>query len=408
MGKTLYDNFANARIVFEKADEILGFHLSKICFYGSYSELNRIEIMLPAIFVNSIAAFQVLKKDIGCEPTVCAGHSLGEYSALVCSNVLPFADALLLVRNRGIWVKELSDQMNGSMSVLEQIDGGVLESICHNSGTYEKQAQIACYNTLNQHVVSGIKEVVMQIEEKAVALGAKTMPVFDGLAFHCQMMKPVEKKIMNALQGIKLNPFLYPVYSNVTGRLYKNVSQVLDYLPAQVREPVLWYDITKAMELEEHIDLYVEVGSHRMLADLMKRRSSCAKILPAVKDTDLIYIEEELKSQSQESVLDGQYGEIVSLCFQYAVCIKNNNRNFLIEKEAIEFYHELYKTVINQIDGHMTLNAGHAVMALKMLAAIMTAKKIPFFERKQLIHEICSETSWNTDIQKAIQQELNY
>jgi len=262
MGKEFYDHFDLAREIFDLADEVLGFPLSRLCFEGPEEELRLTVNTQPALLTVSYIAFDLL----GIKPSVACGHSLGEYSALVASGALSFPEAVLLVRKRGQYMQEAVPVGEGAMAavlglsyeavvkVLAEIKDGVVE--------------VANWNSQEQIVIAGHKKAVEEALKRLRPPRSVLLPV--SAPFHTSLMKPAEEKLALDLEKTQLRDLTFPIITNVEARLIFRAEEAREALKRQVSRPVLWW---KSMEVlrEEGIDIIVEVGAGKVLSNLMKR-----------------------------------------------------------------------------------------------------------------------------------------
>jgi len=262
MGKDFYDRSSWAKEVFAQAGEILGFKISKLCFEGPEKELRLTQNTQPALLLVSYVAFTLLKK----EPWVACGHSLGEYSALVAAGCLSFEDALLLVHKRGKYMQEAVPVGKGAMAALL---GSNYEDIRKALAKVEKGlVEIANWNSQEQIVISGHKEAVEEAIKLINPPRSVILPV--SAPFHSALMKSAEEKLSLDLDQVEFRDLKFPIVTNVDARLIFKGEEAKDALRRQVSQPVLWY---KSMEVlkEENVDLFVELGSGKVLSGLAKR-----------------------------------------------------------------------------------------------------------------------------------------
>jgi [acyl-carrier-protein] S-malonyltransferase len=262
MGKDLHDKSAEARELFARADGILGFPISKICFEGPEEELRLTRNTQPALLVVSTVACRLLGRD----PVVAAGHSLGEYSALVAAGCLRFDDAVLLVHKRGRYMQEAVPVGVGAMAAVLGIPGEQVERRLAEvrSGVVE----IANWNSDDQIVISGEKPAV---EEALAAIKAPRSVILPVSApFHSRLMKPAEEKLAADLDAVPFADLRFPIITNVDARLIRTGEEARDALKRQVSRSVLW---TKSMGRLKEMDVEacVECGPGRVLAGLFKR-----------------------------------------------------------------------------------------------------------------------------------------
>ncbi len=270
MGKELTDNFDVAKLVFEEANDTLGFDLAQLCFAGSEDDLKLTANTQPAILTTSIAALRVLQQETDLSPTFAAGHSLGEYSALVAAGVLSLADAVKTVRQRGTFMQEAVPVGVGAMAAIMGIEGEELAALCRDAAAGEVVAP-ANFNSPGQIVIAGHTSAV----ERAIALakerGAKRallLPV--SAPFHSALMAPAAERLKQELETVSVSPYSYPVVSNVEALPCDDETRVKPLLVEQVCAPVRWDDSILHMK-EAGVTRYVEIGPGRVLSSLIKR-----------------------------------------------------------------------------------------------------------------------------------------
>ncbi|HEY8891652.1 MAG TPA: ACP S-malonyltransferase [Clostridium sp.] len=269
MGKELYENIEECRDIFNIADKELNFELSKLCFEGPQAELDITENTQPAILTTSIAALMALKKH-GIKCDVTAGLSLGEYSALVCSGVMDFKDAVKLVKKRGKFMQEAVPVGIGTMAAIIGLEADLVEEACsevRNSGIVE----IANLNCPGQIVIAGEIATVELACAKATQKGAKRailLPV--SAPFHTSMLKPAALKLEIELENIDLKDITIPVMTNVNGDYIKSKNNIKGNLKLQVMSSVLWETIIRNM-IKDGVDTFVEIGPGKVLCGFVKK-----------------------------------------------------------------------------------------------------------------------------------------
>lgn len=264
MGKDFYDSGALAQEAFEQADEILGFKISQLCFEGPEDKLKLTQNTQPALLIVSYIAYSLLER----EPLLAAGHSLGEYSALVAAGSLSYADAVKLVHLRGQYMQEAVPVGVGAMAALIGADyESVSQALAQiNSGV----VTIANWNSLEQIVIAGHKEAVEEALSRIDALKAVMLPV--SAPFHCELMVSAEEKLAYDLDYIEFRDLKFPIITNVDAQIIQSGEQARDALKRQVSQTVLWYNTMEILG-EQKIDLSVELGSGNVLSGLIKRAS---------------------------------------------------------------------------------------------------------------------------------------
>src|SRR6266568_3701116 len=240
MGKNLTDNFKVAADVFAEADAALGFYLSRLCFKGPEEELKLTTNTQPAILATSIAALRVLATETGITADFLAGHSLGEYSALVASGAMAFADAVRTVRARGAFMQEAVPVGVGAMAVILGVEADILAEICQEAAQNEVVSP-ANFNSPGQIVIAGHSGAVNRAIEIAKTRGfrkAMLLPV--SAPFHCALMVPAGERLAEVLAGVSINPLQQPVITNAEAKPNSDPVRVKELLVKQVSAPVLW------------------------------------------------------------------------------------------------------------------------------------------------------------------------
>jgi [acyl-carrier-protein] S-malonyltransferase len=268
MGKLLAEQHDAARRVFEEADEVLGFALSKLCFEGPEEELKKTENTQPALLSASMAAYRVLE-EWGFRFALVAGHSLGEYSALVAAGCLSFADALRLVRKRGRYMQEAVPEGTGSMAALLKLPEGKLEGILREAAQGEV-VSAANLNSPDQIVISGHANAVARAVELAKAAGAKRAVVLSVSApFHCPLMRPAQERLQIDLQAAEFRDLRIPLINNWQARRIESAGEAREGLYEQIPNPVRWCDSIREMA-GGGIKRFVEVGPGSVLMGLCR------------------------------------------------------------------------------------------------------------------------------------------
>ncbi len=270
MGKELAENFPAAREVFAEADDALGMKLSKLCFEGPEDSLRLTTNTQPAILTTSIAALKVVQAETGLVADFMAGHSLGEYSALVAAGALAFADAVRTVRARGTFMQEAVPVGVGAMAAILGVESAVLAEICAEAAQGEVVAP-ANFNSPGQIVIAGNSGAVNRAIEIAKARGfrkAMLLPV--SAPFHCSLMIPAGERLAKTLAAITVAPLQVPVISNVEAKPNASKERVVELLVRQVSAPVLW-DASVQEMIAQGVTLVTEIGPGKVLSGLVKR-----------------------------------------------------------------------------------------------------------------------------------------
>ncbi len=266
MGLDLYDQSAEAKKIFEQADEILGFALSEVMFRGSSEELKQTRITQPALFVHAMAKWNSTEH---VAPDAVAGHSLGEFSALVANGVLSFEDGLRLVYERAVAMQEACEKSPGTMAAILGLEDEKVEEVC---GLIEDIVVPANYNCPGQLVISGSVTGIQKAVEKLTEAGAKRALVLEvGGAFHSPLMEPARVRLERAIQNTKFNEPICPVFQNIHGQAELDPDAIKINLIAQLTGAVKWTQSVQNMISSGVTHFYEVGGSGKVLSGLIKK-----------------------------------------------------------------------------------------------------------------------------------------
>ena len=266
MGKELYENSVEARDMFEQANEILGFRITDVMFEGTAEELKQTKVTQPAVFLHSV----VLAKVLGVEPSAVAGHSLGEFSALVVAGALSFEDGLRLVAKRAMAMQKACEAEQGTMAAVLALPDATIEQVCES---VEGVVVAANYNCPGQLVISGAVDAVNEACAKLKEAGARralVLPV--GGAFHSPLMEPARKELAEAIELAHFKEPVCPIYQNVDALPHTSPEAIKANLVAQLTAPVRWTQIVENMT-NDGISSYMELGPGTVLRGLISKIS---------------------------------------------------------------------------------------------------------------------------------------
>ncbi len=264
MGKDLYEMNAEAKALFDKANEILGFNITEIMFGGTADELKQTKVTQPAVFLHSV----ILAKVMNIQPAAVAGHSLGEFSALVAAGALSFEDGLRLVSKRAMAMQKCCESQPGGMAAILNLDDAVVEQVCSE---IDGVVVAANYNCPGQLVISGADEAVNEACEKLKAAGAKRalrLPV--GGAFHSPLMEAARAELEQAIAEVEFKTPVCPIYQNVDAMPQTDAEVIKANLIAQLTAPVRWTQIAKNM-IADGVESFTELGPGNVLQGLIKK-----------------------------------------------------------------------------------------------------------------------------------------
>lgn len=269
MGKDLYENNEKAKELFEKANEILGFRITDIMFSGTDAELTQTKVTQPAVFLHSVISALCLGDEFA--PSMVAGHSLGEFSALVAAGALSFEDGLKLVYARATAMQKACEAAPGTMAAVIGLPDEKIEEVCKECSTPGNIVVPANYNCPGQLVISGNVDAINQACEKLKAAGAKrALPLKVGGAFHSPLMQPAKEELQKAIEATEFSAPKCPVYQNVDGKPHTDASEIKANLIAQLTSSVRWTSSVQNM-IADGADDFTECGPGKALQGMIGR-----------------------------------------------------------------------------------------------------------------------------------------
>lgn len=278
MGKDLAASYQAARLVFEEADSALGFSISEMCFSGSAEDLQLTENTQPAILTVSVAALRAMQAEGFAQPDFVAGHSLGEYSALVAAGALALSDAVRTVRARGRYMQEAVSVGSGAMAAVMGAELGTLMEIC----TEAQQGDVctpANINSANQIVISGhagaVDRAIELLKERGIKRAIKLKV---SAPFHCALMNPAQERLAENLEKLEFHDLRMPLVTNVDAAQITKGAEARDALVRQVSSPVRWLESIELL-LQEGVETFVEVGPGKVLSGLVRQINRDARCL---------------------------------------------------------------------------------------------------------------------------------
>jgi [acyl-carrier-protein] S-malonyltransferase len=293
MGRDLAEKFPAARQVFEAADEALGFSLSELCFNGPAEELQLTENTQPAILTVSIAALRAMQAEGLPRPDFVAGHSLGEYSALVAAGALPLKDAIRTVRARGRYMQEAVPVGTGAMAAILGADLETVNAGC-NEASQGEVCSAANINSPNQVVIAGSSGAIDRAVEILKQRGARrAMKLNVSAPFHCAMMKPAQDRLAADLEEIQFSDSEMPVVTNVDGRAVTAARELRDSLVRQVSQPVRWLESVEFL-ITQGVKTLVEIGPGKVLSGLVRQID---------RSVQCVNVEDEASLRAAQTVL---------------------------------------------------------------------------------------------------------
>jgi len=269
MGKDIADRNPEARAVFDEASAALGYDLARLCFEGPVEQLDRTEYTQPALLATSVALYRILEQKL-LQVAMMAGHSLGEYSAIVSAGGLKFTDAVILVRDRGRYMQEAVPEGTGLMAAVLGLDRETIGVVCREASSYGIVSP-ANYNSPGQIVIAGEKTAVEAAIRLAKEKGAKkVIPLPVSVPSHCALMEPAGRRLQESLERMVIGDLRVPLVTNVEAKPVTAGKVIRQALIRQLAHPVLWEDSIHTM-IASGIEIFIEVGAGRVLSGLVKR-----------------------------------------------------------------------------------------------------------------------------------------
>ncbi|MFD2671576.1 ACP S-malonyltransferase [Marinicrinis sediminis] len=401
MGKAFWDQDTNARRRFEEANDLLGFDLQSLCLEGSVERLNQTQYAQTAIFTVSVMAYEHYTQRHEWQPAFMAGHSLGEYTAISCSGALPFADAIRLVRQRGILMEEASLNGSGIMVAVTGASQQELEEWCRKVSTSVQPVGIACHNSDQQCVLSGHPDAMRLVMDKLEQLGCKTYRLPVSGPFHSPLMQQAADKMRTLLDQTEFLPFQYPVLSNVTAEPYpRHKADIVEHLVRQMVQPVKWRDTMHYLQAQG-IERVQELGPGKVLSRLFSRA------IPAIQAFSYEQPSSPISSTSPKtsttspktsaSTISSTTSTIsvqpiaskIEYCYMKAVVTPN--RCELPDQQSATIFHlcAQLRLMLEQIDqGQLLPSLAQVEQAMELLETVLITKNATPEERNQALSNL--------------------
>ena len=371
MGKDLYENYAEAKEIFDQAQELLQQDIQQLMFEGEKDILKQTQNAQLAVFITSMAAYRVFEERCGIKPSIAAGHSLGEISALTAAKALSFEDALLLVRDRGKYMQKACDEKCGKMYAIRDMHPSYVKQMCET----DENVWISNYNTKNQIVISGESESVKKLAEKMEMEGAIVQELVVSGAFHSGLMKSASMLMQERVKQVQINEPVIPVVSN-TSASFEGKNEIGDNLYQQIVMPVRWSETIDIFS-KLGIDTAIEFGAGHALSNMIKVQNKCIDTYLFEKVSDINATIDSINANYSEKKLS--YFE---KCLSIAVCTKNNNPlTDDYEEHVLKNVDRIRSFIDNKEQDDKTI-------AFEALKDILTYKKVSNEEMQEQFREL--------------------
>lgn len=431
MGKSLYERYPAAKQAYEEASEALGFDLAELSFHGKKEELNLTANAQPAILTASVAAFRVYMQEQQEQPAILAGHSLGEITALTCAGSIKFADAVMIVRQRGLFMQEAVGLGAGTMAAVSAIDVQYVKEACELASRDGESVVISNYNAPDQIVISGTSLGIAAAGKSLSAKGALVIPLQVSAPFHSPLMRPAANKLGDILASYTFAPMKQPVISNVTARPYSDPSEIGGMLTNQMTYPVLWVDSMR-YAIEQGVTYAIELGPQAVLRNLMGRIDKSVTVFAYDKQEDvdaLAAFEISAVQSAGTSVVRndaqtagaaadrmdkqdlgasaGGLDKVLARSLAIAVCTRNHNDDSdEYTAGVIEPYRKIMKLQLELESEGKAPSLLQAKEALAMLRSVFVTKKTPANEQEERFKQIIDETGTDAELSDIVSELL--
>lgn len=389
MGKAMHESSPLAKQLFEESDDVLGFSLKELCFNGDINDLSLTANAQPAILTVSYIAFRLFMERYGIGPKYLAGHSLGEYTALTCTDAISFADALKIVRERGRLMQEAMDGNSGKMLAVrgKNIDSAWIDEECKSLSTEQSLAVISNYNSPHEIVISGHADAVDQFGERLQRNGLDTIELKVSAPFHCPLMHAAARQFEQFLANYTFAMPKWPIISNVNALPYRLVDDLVDQLAAQMVSPVKW-EASMAYIRNQDIQIVTEFGPKKILKKMMKDISPEIEAFAWDIEEDQSAFDQQMQSMTKALRLN-----FMTKCIAIAICTRNRNWNEeQYQKGFVEPYRAIKELEKSLRDADAEPTFEQMQDALRMLESTFTTKGTPTEEQRERYEELFYET----------------
>ncbi|MGE5343920.1 MAG: ACP S-malonyltransferase [Candidatus Omnitrophota bacterium] len=374
MGKTLYDNFDVYRRTFEEAGDILNMDIADLCFTKEKKkELDLLENAQAVLVTAGIASYRVFRQETDIQPNYCMGHSLGEYTALCAAGVMDFPAALMLVRERGLIVKEVSAGIQGTMMWVINLDTSIVETVCNELSVPGQEVYVSAFDSPAQSSISGHTDMLMTVARELEKRGAIVYPLQLSGPFHCPLMKEAAERMASVLHRYEYKKPGCAVLANHNALPYSDESAVIENLSLQLVSPIRWKACLEYI-VDKGVHVGIEMGPKNVLKFLVQKNVNTITVYTTDNEKDIAKIKDELVLKEDE------YLKLIGRCLGAAVSTKNNNVD-AGEAEYAERVVKPYRKIeayYNQfVSSAEKPQKQHVQEALGVLRDIMDAKRVP-------------------------------
>lgn len=401
MGKTLYDNFEEARLVYQEADESLGYSLSDIIFKGDKEQLSRTENVQPAILTTSLAFYRTYLQRLNLVPEILAGHSLGEFSALTAAGAITLSDAVQMVHKRGQFMQKVSGVIGeGAMAAVSGLTVEEIENFCNEFQSNGKDIVISNYNTREQTVISGLKKDIDEAGKELRAKGAIVIPLRNSVPFHSPYMKSAAEAFYEELSNYTFHEMKHKVICGVTGLPYQKGDSLRDLLTEQITAPIQWTKAVDYMLDQEEIPYFLEMGPGSVLGSMINRLNKPSVL---VKCIDVPEDQDHFLDEINEKKL---FNKVFFIGRILGIAVSTQNRNFnsdAYQKGVVLPYKEIRRIYDKYEAGNEEPTVEELSKCIQLLEMIFDNKETPQSEREMRYKQLENDTLIKVSRERQVQ-----
>ncbi|MEH7773349.1 bacillomycin D biosynthesis malonyl-CoA transacylase BamD [Bacillus velezensis] len=382
MGKQFWNDFVLAKRLFEEASDAISLDVKKLCFNGDMNELTKTMNAQPAILTVSVIAFQVYMQEIGVEPRFLAGHSLGEYSALVCAGALSFQDAVTLVRERGILMQNADPHQQGTMAAVTQLSLQTLQEICSKVSTEDFPAGVACMNSEQQHVISGHRQAVERVIKMAEEKGAAYTYLNVSAPFHSSMIRSASEQFQTVLHRYSFRDAAWPIISNVTARPYSSGNSISEHLKQHMTMPVRWTESMHYLLLHGVTEV-IEMGPNNVLAGLLRKTTNHIVPYPLGQTSDVHLLSNS--AERKKHIVRLRKKQLNKLMIQSVIARNYNKDSAAYSNMTTPLFTQIQELIERMKRHEDVLSEQELEHSIHLCKLICEAKQLPDWEELRIL-----------------------
>ena len=386
MGKETYRQNPLVREIFAEANDVLGYDIKKLCMEGGSRELTQTENAQPAILTVSVAAFKAYIQEADIIPHFMCGHSLGEYTALTCSGAMRFPDALRIVRKRGLLMQKAVARGEGAMTAVNGIDLKVLQEEVNNESAPGHRVSIAAFNPRKQFVISGHHWAVKNLEQRLAKMGINVIPLNVSAPFHSPLMKTAVDELKEELSKYSYCCPGCQVVSNLNGRPYQTVAEMIDCLANQLYLPIQW---ARSMEylVEQKVHWFIDIGPQKRMGNLLKDYRDKIEVFSLDDYPQVESLQRSIKKDIKSLTT------LITRSLALAISVPNRSRDENEYREGVLVPYRKIKAIQEKLESEERMPGREEMeQVIKLLERIFSTKLVGVEERQSRFRQLFAET----------------